>query len=69
MSDDRGRSATGPVLAPPGQSPAAASRPDRSPDDERWHQYESTPVPWWISVMWTVFFVFGVVYLIVNLMQ
>ncbi len=58
-----------PVVAPRGQSPAAASRPDRAPDDERWHLYESNPAPWWLAATWIAFFIFGVVYLVRNLME
>lgn len=58
-----------PVVAPRGESPAAASRPDRAVEDERWHLYEAHPAPWWISAMWIAFFVFGVVYLVTNLLE
>jgi len=57
----------GPIVAVPGESPAAASRPDQPLEDERWHIYESNPAPWWIGLLWLAFFVFAVVYLIVNL--
>lgn len=58
-----------PVVAPRGQSPAAASRHDRPPEDERWHLYEANPIPWWVALMWLGFFAFGVVYLVVNLIE
>lgn len=58
-----------PVIVSRGESPAAASRPDRSPEDERWHLYEANPVPWWVAVMWLCFFAFGVIYLIRNLIE
>lgn len=56
-----------PVIVSRGESPAAASRPDRSPDDERWHLYEAHPIPWWVASMWLAFFIFAVTYLLVNL--
>jgi hypothetical protein len=58
-----------PVLAPRGESPAAASRPDPVGDERRWHIYESHPIPWWVALMWAGFFVFGVIYLIRNLVR
>jgi hypothetical protein len=58
-----------PVLAARGQSPAAASRPDPPGDEGRWHVYESNPAPWWVAVMWAAFFLFGVAYLIRNLIE
>jgi hypothetical protein len=68
VSDAR-RPAAGPVLAPPGASPAAASDPHRPLEDGRWHIYESNPVPWWIALVWLGFFAFAVTYLIVNLLE
>jgi hypothetical protein len=56
-----------PVLAPPGESPAAASRPDQ-PLDARYNIYEHHPVPWWVAALWLAFFVFGAAYLVVNLL-
>ncbi len=67
MSD--GEQPTGPVLAPRGESPAAASRPDPPGDERRWHIYESHPAPWWVGLMWAAFFVFGVTYLIRNMIR
>jgi hypothetical protein len=63
--------ADGPVLAPGGAPPAAASRPDPSPEEEeaRWHAYEANPAPWWIALSWIGFFVFAVAYLILNLLE
>jgi len=57
-----------PVLAPPGQSPAAASDPARA-DDGHYHIYESNPVPWWVALVWLAFFGFAIVYLIRNLID
>lgn len=58
-----------PILAPPGASPAEASRPDMPLEDGRYHIYESHPAPWWIALLWLAFFVFGIAYLIVNLVE
>ena len=55
-----------PILAPLGSSPAGASRPDEQLD-ERYHIYETNPVPWWVALLWLSFFVFAVSYLILNL--
>lgn len=66
---DEVRPASGqPILSPGGASPAEASRPD-TPLDESYHIYESNPAPWWIGVLWITFFIFGVTYLIVNLLR
>lgn len=60
----------GPIVVPPGDPPAAASQPNAGLDGEqRVHIYESNPAPWWIGLLWAAFFVFGVVYLIVNLLR
>jgi hypothetical protein len=59
----------GPIVAPPGESAAAASHPDQPLEGERWHIYESNPAPWWIGLLWLAFFVFAVFYLIVNLLR
>jgi len=61
-------SAAEPVLAPPGASAAEASRPD-TPLDGRYHIYESNPAPWWIGALWAAYLIFGVTYLIVNLLE
>lgn len=61
-------SAAGPVLAPLGASAAEASRPETQLD-ERYHIYESNPAPWWIGLLWVAYLIFGVVYLIVNLIE
>ncbi len=60
-----------PILAPGGESPAAASGPDDplAEQGERYHTYEANPAPWWIALLWLGFFVFGVVYLIRNLLE
>jgi hypothetical protein len=59
---------TGPVLAPRGGSPAAAS-PAPGPESSRWHVYETHPVPWWLALLWLGFFAFAIAYLIVNLLE
>ena len=66
MADERG-----PVLAPRGTSPAAASAPDPATDadDGRYHIYEANPVPWWVTLVWLVFIAFAIGYLIRNLME
>jgi len=56
-----------PVLAPKGASPATASDPRVPLDEGRWHIYEANPAPWWVALVWAGFFLFGVVYLIRNL--
>ena len=66
MTEERPR-ASGPILTPNGASPAEASRPDTELDETH-HTYESNPAPWWIALLWLAFFIFGVVYLIVNLL-
>jgi hypothetical protein len=55
-------------LAPLGSSAAEASRPE-TPLEERYHIYESNPAPWWIGLLWATYLIFGVVYLIVNLLE
>lgn len=57
---------TTPILAPAGESPAAASRPETTLD-ERWHVYEANPAPWWVALVWLAFFAFGVTYLVGSL--
>ncbi len=66
MTEERPR-AIGPILTPTGASPAEASRPDTELDEAH-HTYESHPAPWWIALLWLAFFIFGAVYLIVNLL-
>ena len=58
----------GPVLAPLGASAAEASRPETQLE-ERFHIYESNPAPWWIGLLWASYLIFGVLYLIVNLIE
>lgn len=60
--------APNPIVAPPGTPPAAASHPDTALDP-RYHVYEANPAPWWVGLAWIGFFVFGVVYLIRNLVE
>ncbi|HXJ36861.1 MAG TPA: hypothetical protein VMS22_22725 [Candidatus Eisenbacteria bacterium] len=57
-----------PILAPPGASPAIASRPDTELD-HRHHTYEANPAPWWMAIVWIVFLIGGAVYLVVNLIE
>ena len=57
-----------PILAPSGGSPALASQPDTPLEYERYHSYDANPAPWWVSVLWLVFFVFAFSYLMVNLL-
>ena len=58
----------GPILAPPGASPALASNPFRELDPA--HQvYEANPAPWWVAAMWIAFLLGGATYLVVNLIQ
>jgi hypothetical protein len=68
MTDER-RPVSSPILAPLGASAAEASRPDDTLEGEQYHIYESHPVPWWIALLWLSFFIFGVTYLIVNLLR
>jgi hypothetical protein len=56
----------GPILAPSNASPAESSRPD-TPLEGKYHIYESNPVPWWIALLWISFLIFGITYLILNL--
>ena len=37
--------------------------------EERYHIYESNPAPWWIGLLWASYLIFGVTYLIVNLIE
>jgi hypothetical protein len=55
-----------PIVAPHSASPAESSRPD-IPLEGEYHIYESNPVPWWIALMWISFLIFGISYLMVNL--
>ncbi len=56
-----------PILASRTEGAAAASHPDNELDEARYNRYEAHPVPWWISLVWASFFIFGVTYLVVNL--
>ncbi len=58
----------GPLVAPPGASPAEANRPD-SPLDARWNSYEANPAPWWIGVLWASFSLFGLIYLLRSMLS
>ncbi len=57
-----------PITAPPSASPAEASDPDNTLD-QRYHTYESNPLPWWLTVIWISFLIFGAAYLVVSLVQ
>jgi hypothetical protein len=59
----------GPILAPNSASPAEASQPDDGLEHGQYHIYDSNPAPWWIGMMWAAFLIFGVTYLIVNLLR
>ncbi|MCC7265038.1 MAG: hypothetical protein IT369_21230 [Candidatus Latescibacteria bacterium] len=39
------------------------------PEERSYHTYEANPVPWWIALLWVSFFVFGIAYLVVNLVK
>ncbi len=71
MTDARGEAGggrdEGPIRAPDNASPALASQPDLLLD-ESYNTYQATPAPWWIGVLWLSFFVFAVIYLIINLL-
>lgn len=56
-----------PITAVRGESPATASRPDTKLETGSYLGYEANPVPWWMALLWASFFVFGLVYLITNL--
>jgi len=58
-----------PMLAPGSGSPAEASRPENALEGGRYHIYESNPAPWWIALLWAAFLIFGVIYLISNLLR
>lgn len=42
---------------------------EQKPDEPSYHTYEANPVPWWIALLWVCFFVFGIAYLVVNLIK
>lgn len=71
MSDPRGRGAgdPGPIVAPRSKSAAGASHPEIELEESRYNHYEANPVPWWISLVWASFFLFGVLYLVINLVD
>lgn len=56
------------IVAPRGDSAAKASSPETRLDDS-YHIYDSNPVPWWLTLIWLAFFVFGAGYLITNLLE
>jgi hypothetical protein len=65
---DRDVERSSPILAPRGTSAAKASSPETRLD-ESYHIYDSNPVPWWLTLVWLSFFVFGIGYLISNLLE
>jgi hypothetical protein len=68
MAEPDGPFGPGPVVAPRGASPAAASSPDAPLEDGRYHIYEPNPIPWWVVLVWLGFIVFALVYLITSLL-
>lgn len=68
MSESSGAPERGAIVAPRGEGAASASRPETELEESRYNHYEANPVPWWISLLWASFFLFGVVYLVVNLL-
>jgi hypothetical protein len=66
---DPGTISVGPVIASPGEPAASASRPDVELEVGRYDTYQANPVPWWISLLWVSFFLFGVIYLVANLVM
>lgn len=59
----------GPIVAPPGEPAAAASRPGNVLEEDRFNTYEANPAPWWIGLLWASYFVFAIAYLIINLIS
>ena len=57
-----------PVIVSGKASAADASQPDTA-FEQRFHTYESNPIPWWLTVVWVSFLIFGLVYLVVNLSE
>ncbi len=57
-----------PIVVSGRNSAAGASQPDNQLD-VRYHAYESNPVPWWLSIIWGCFLLFGLIYLVVNLLD
>ena len=68
MADRSSYSGYKPISVPGATPSAEASHPENELDD-RFHTYESNPVPWWLTVVWVSFLVFGFVYLIVSLLE
>jgi len=58
----------GPIVVPGGSSAAEACHPNDTLEDGPYHIYESNPAPWWIALLWASFLIFGVTYLILNLL-
>ncbi len=57
-----------PVMVSGRASAADASQPNTDLDS-RFHTYESNPIPWWLTVVWASFLIFGLVYLVVALIE
>ncbi|MFQ5706342.1 MAG: hypothetical protein ACE5HO_02780 [bacterium] len=36
--------------------------------EPNYHTYEPNAVPWWLALLWLGYFIFGVVYLLRNLL-
>lgn len=69
MSDARPPVGPDAPVSVTGRSSAAdASQPDGA-FDQSYHTYESNPVPWWLTMIWLSFLIFGFVYLLVSLME
>lgn len=45
------------------------SEPEPAQEERSYHTYEPHPVPWWIALLWVSFFIFGIAYLVVNLVK
>ncbi len=69
MSEQGRSGGPGPILATESDGAAGASRPETELDEARYNRYEANPVPWWISLLWASFFLFGVLYLVINLVE
>ncbi len=57
-----------PIMVSGKASAADASQPHTALES-RFHTYESNPIPWWLTVLWGSFLIFGLVYLVVSLLE
>ena len=57
-----------PIMVSGKASAADASQPNTALES-RFHSYESNPIPWWLTILWGSFLIFGLVYLVVNLLE